>query len=440
MIPKRQPRGATIEVREMKIKMFLNLLALVLLVGSFASAEDSETILHNFSGGSSNQPAAGLIADSHGNLFGVTGVYGVNCGAICGTVFELSPTSSGWTYSTIYGFKGGVDGSAPQASLLLGLDGNLYGTTSTGGGKCKFQVGGCGTVFKLSPNSSGGWTETVLHRFSTTTDGALPFTPLVQDASGNLYGGTDFAGLVSPDCPQGCGTIFELSPNGSNWTFSVIHTFTGGADGAFGSGLLLDASGNLYGGTGGGGIANSRCGGEGCGIVFKMTPNAAGWTKSTLDTFTGGSDGFDVLNLIFDASGNIFGATLFAGHGDNTLCAPLGCGTIFELSPSGSAWTFKVIHDYIGADGVNPSGIVFDSAGNLYGATERGGPSCCGTIFKLVPDGSGNWTQDILFAFTGGTDGNFPPGPPVVDASGNLFGVTGNGGTTGAGVAFELTP
>jgi uncharacterized repeat protein (TIGR03803 family) len=422
----------------MKIKSLITLLALIMvaMTSVFAAAEDPEVILHNFSGGGADQPGAGLIADANGNLYGVTGVYGVGCGAICGTVFELSPSSGGWTFSTLYGFKGGVDGSAPSAPLTLGPDGSLYGTTATGGGTCHLQQGGCGTVFKLTPGSNGKWTETVLHRFNNTADGGLLFSSVVFDASGNLYGTTNFAGLVSPACPQGCGTIFEMSPNGDSWTFTVIHSFTGGADGKFGGSLAFNAKGNLF-GTSGGGIVNNICAGDGCGNIFKIVPNGSGWTLTVIYNFSGKGDGLGALSLVFDPQGDLYGAALYGGYGTSGPCWPNGCGTVFKLAPNGDNWNFSVLHSFIGSDGANPSGIVLDAAGDIYGATEFDGPSGYGTIFRLAQAG-GDWTMTLLFSFDGGDDGNYPSGPPVPDAAGNLYGVTGNGGTAGAGVAFEL--
>ncbi|HKT87595.1 MAG TPA: choice-of-anchor tandem repeat GloVer-containing protein [Candidatus Sulfotelmatobacter sp.] len=431
----------------MKAKLSLKFLAhffvaLTFVAGActLAAAQYQETILHDFNGGSPNQPGAGLISDAQGNLYGETGVYGVGCDTNCGTAFELSPTDSGWKYTGLHVFVGGADGVAPQGGLTMDAEGNLYGTTAQGGGTCTFQSGGCGTVFKLTRNSNGTWSETVLHRFTRSTDGALPFSGVIFDASGSLYGTTDFGGANTGACPQGCGTIFKLTPNGATWTFSVIHNFTAGSDGAFGGGLVFDATGNLYGVSAGGGTVNNHCGGDGCGTVFKMAPNGSGWTKTTLYIFSGESDGATPISLVIDAAGNLYGVSLYAGHGNNTDCSPNGCGTVFELSPQGNEYSFTLLHAFIGSDGANPSGVVLDSSGNVFGASERYGSSCCGTIFELMPTGSGSWNFTTLFNFTGKTDGNYPPGPPVVDASGNLYGVTSNGGAANSGVAWELTP
>jgi uncharacterized repeat protein (TIGR03803 family) len=415
----------------------MRLFVFLLVTIPFAFSEDTETVLHHFSGGSPNQPQASLISDASGNLYGVTGVYGVGCVSNCGRVFEMSPSGSSWTFSTLHVFRGGNDGSAPQAALTMDSSGNLYGTTSTGGGTCSLQGGGCGTVFKLTRSSAGKWTETVLHRFNKTSDGSIPLGSLILDSSGNLYGTTQFSGLISSNCQFGCGMVFKLTPAAKGWTFSVIHTFTGGSDGAFGENLVMDTAGNLYGATGGGGPGNSLCGSSRCGTVFKMAPNGGSWTKTTIYTFSGSGDGFIPLSMRLGSGGVLYGAALFGG---NLSCNPVGCGTVFQLKPNGSSWSFSVLHTFAGPDGENPAGVVLDSAGDLYGSSEIEGASCCGNVFELVPGAGGVWTENVLFSFTGQDDGAYPQGPPLLESAGALFGVTSNGGATTAGVVFELKP
>jgi uncharacterized repeat protein (TIGR03803 family) len=236
-----------------------------------------------------------------------------------------------------------------------------------------------GTVFMLSPTGQ----ETILHLFSQSPDGAVPSSGLVPDASGNLYGVTALGGSTNSNCMGvGCGVVYEMAS--PNWTESVIYTFQGGTDGLQPKGdLLKDSSGNFYGVTAGGG--NSNCGSFGCGTIFKLTPSSDGWTETVLYTFTGSSDGANPTGgLVADSSGNLYGVD--SSSGDPTC----HCGVVFEFS---SAGTFSVLHTFTGAnDGSYPSGLLFDqSTSTLYGSAGSGGNiTCsqpgqdgCGVIFKI---------------------------------------------------------
>ena len=419
----------------------LRVLSEILLVVSFSSismfASARESILHNFSG-TSAAPAAGLVSDAAGNFYGVTGTGTPACMTECGSVFKLSPNGMGWSFEVLHIFTGGNDGSLPQVPVTLDAEGNVYGTTTAGGGSCPLQGSeGCGIVFKLSQNGSGGWSETVLHRFSKTSDGAIPLSNLIFDASGNLYGTTEFSGATRA-CPQGCGTIYKLSPSGSSWSFSVIHTFNS-TGGSFGGIIFFDSEGTMFGTTGGGGTVNALCG-SGCGVVFKLVPSGSSWTETVLYKFTGGSDGQTPYPLAMDSAGNLFGTALFGGL---STCQALGCGTAFELSPKGSGYTFSVTHSFNGTDGQIPIGIIPDGKGNLFGTTESTGTgSCegaCGKIFKLAPKTGGGWTETTLHSFSGGNDGSFPFGGVILDSAGNLYGTAAGGGTAMQGVAFKIT-
>jgi len=278
-----------------------------------------EKIIHTFVGGSDGRsPQAGLIIDKKGNLYGTTyqGGTGSNCGKFaCGTVFELSPKSGGgWTEKILYSFKGGTsDGQNPQAPLLMDSAGNLYGTTVAGGAGGSVNSG---TVFKLSPNGSGGYTETLLHSFiSNGKDGINPFAGLVLDSKGNLYSTTGAGGIY------GYGTVFELSPGSKGgWSETVLHSFGAAGDGQYPqfSGVAFDKSGDLYGTTSGGG-SNAN------GIVFKITPTSgSGWTESVFFSFDG-TDGNVPQGVIFNAAGDLYGITQYGGSN-------LG-GTAFEIVP-----------------------------------------------------------------------------------------------------------
>ncbi len=275
----------------------------------------TETVVHDFANGSDgNSPYAGVIFDTHGNLYGVN-IYGGTYN--WGTAFEFSPNGGGgWTETELYSFdRNGTDGFNPLGTLIFDAAGNLYGTTFGGG------LNGRGTVFELSPNGSGGWTETILYNFcsqSRCADGRNPFAGLIFDRSGNLYGTTTYGGSSFG------GTVFELSPDGSGgWTETVLHNFNqNGTDGAYPeAALVFDAAGNLYGTTSGGGTYYY-------GTAFEMSPAGGGnWTETVLHSFNNdGTDGASpYAPLILDRSGNLYGTTEYGGT-DNS-------GTVFEITP-----------------------------------------------------------------------------------------------------------
>jgi len=391
-----------------------------------------ETVLHSFGNSSDGVfPVDGLIFDISGNLYGTTYVGGIHS---AGTVFELSPQGGGgWTETVLHSFGNGTDGSGPEAGLILDSAGNLYGTTAFGG------IYGLGTVFELSPRAGGGWTETVLHSFGNGNDGQLPVAPLVY-ADGNLYGTTNGGGI------HDAGTVFELSPNGGGgYTETLLHNFGNPAtnDGSYPSaGLVFDSAGNLYSTTSQGGI-------HGFGTAFELSPRqGGGWTETLLHNFGNPStnDGYiPYTGLIFDSAGNLYGTTSGGGiHGG---------GTAFELSPrGGGSWTETVLHNFGGGtDGAYLlAGLAMDTAGNLYGTTDSGGihSNCsggCGTAFELSPRQGGGWTERVLHNFGSGADGNEPAAGLVLDSAGNLYGTTEGGGIhscggLGCGTAFKIAP
>jgi len=310
----------------------------------------------------------------------------------------------------------GTDGISPSAGLIFDAAGNLYGTTSSGG------ANGTGTVFELSPNAHGGWTDKVLYSFGFAPDGVNPMSSLVFDSSGNLYG-TTFNGGVD------WGTVFELSPGNSTWTETILYTFTGGSDGGAPlAGLVFDAAGNLYGTTERGGAYNSY------GTVFELTPGNGKWTETVLHSFGNGTDGrFPVAGVIFDAAGNLYGTTEIGGSHS--------AGVVFELTPSGSGWKEKIIHTFgSGTDGVGPeAGLTFDGQGNLYGTTHNGGADNYGSVFELSPTATGSWTETRLHNFTYRHDGSQPAAGVTLDSLGNVYGTDDEGGAGGYGVAFEIS-
>ena len=303
------------------------------------------------------------------------------------------------TEAVLYNFTGGNDGSTPQSKLVF-QGGNLYGTTKLGGL-------GSGTVFELSPNGTGGWSETVLYNFcsvSNCADGANPtYSYVTFDSAGNMYG-TTFAGGAN-----GFGTVFELSPQGSTWTETVLYSFANSPDGENPvNGLIVDSAGNMYGTTYNGGSA-------GFGTVFELSPAAGNWTEKVIYEMHSNYAG-----LVMDGSGNIYGTNHKAA---------------FKLTPNGSGgWKSAVISGFGSA--VNPNGtLVLDSAGNLYGTTYLGGNGN-GNVFKLSHSG-GKWVKTSLYTF-GATTPNRPLGGLVFDSQGNLYGTTTAGGIHHAGDAYEL--
>jgi len=387
----------------------------------------SENALYNFSGGNDPKlPYAGLVFDKTGNLYGTTELGGTNTQ---GTVFEITPNANGsWTETVLYNFTGSADGGQPYASLVFDTAGNLYGTTKFGGGTNCNQ--GCGTVFELTPGS-GGWTETVLYTFSGSSDGSEPSARLLIDAAGNLYGTTALGGNVGSVCSSGCGTVFKLTHGSSGWTQSVLYAFEGAADGTSPyAGLTFDTAGNLYGTAYAGGTS-------GDGTIFKLTPGSSGWTETTLHAFAGGADGkYPAGDLILDPAGNLYGTAFQGGS---------GYGVVFELLP-GSKGVFKerVLHTFGNSPASNPvAGLVMDTAGNLYGTTMLGADqsSCgggCGTVFKLSPATRGAWPFKVIHVFGTGADGFHPSGDLVLDPAGNLYGTTQAGGAQGSGLVFEI--
>ena len=358
-----------------------------------------------------------LETDSAGNIYGTTVLGGDNGG---GTVFQLSPTPTGWVQTVLYSFTGGADGGEPYKGVTIDRHGNLYGTAVTGGsGGCE---GGCGVVYRLT-NSGGTWSQRVIHAFTGGDDGSGPGARVTVDQNGNIYGMTPTGGAY------GLGTIYKIHRNAGTWDFQVIHTFTGGADGSSGSaGRMLLLHGRLYG-------AATTGGTYGSGVVFELTPTLVGeWDFRTLYSFHGQPDGsFPYGALLRAASGKFYGTTYYGGQN--------GIGAVYELTPrSTGEWGETVIYSFqSGSDGNSPiSNLVSDSAGNLYGTTSEGGLGS-GVIFKLTP-GGGQWTESIVHSFAGPPDGGFSYNGMVVDAFGNFYGATVHGGTADDGSVYQFVP
>lgn len=368
------------------------------------------------------------------------------------------------------------EGEYADTDLETDSAGNIYGTTVLGG-----DFGG-GTVFQLSPTPNG-WVHTVLYSFTGGADGGEPYKGVTLDRDDNLYGTAVTGG--SGSCEGGCGVIYKLTNIKGTWTQKVIHAFTGGDDGSGpGSRVTVDRAGKIYGMTPIGGAnglgtiykigplssgastfkvihaftggadgssgsagrmilrdghlygAATTGGSNGSGVVFELTPRAlGGWDFRTIYTFQGQPDGsFPYGALLFDGSGNIYGTTYYGGAN--------GIGAVYKLSPQPvGEWTEEVIYSFQqGTDGNSPiSNLVFDKAGNLYGTTSEGGLGR-GVIFKLSPVGAGKWTETVVHAFEGPPDGGFAYNGMVVDAFGNFYGATVHGGENDDGSVYNFTP
>jgi len=373
----------------------LALAVLLLLVANSWAA--SESVLHTYVDTETNEnggPISGLAMDASGNVYGTT--FGTSCSVGCGTVFKLVKQSNGkFLYQTIYKFRGSFagDGANPYGAPILDAAANVYGTTMAGGN-------GSGIVYKLSLQANGTYKESVLHVFGAfgSNDGTQPFSTLAFDSAGNLYGTTNQGGggIGGTFCLNGCGAVFKLSPNADGtWTESVIHSFPG-------------TKGNTDGQNPHGGV-------------------------------------------VFDRAGNLWGTTQNGGNMEACLqfLDVTGCGTVFELTPQANGrWVESTLFEFDGeSTGFNPwDGLVIDGAGNLYGMTTNGGGGN-GAVFKLTPQAGGGVTETIIHPFTVCgticTDGANPENGIAIDASGNLYGTTdlggGGGDGVGHGAVFKLT-
>src|SRR6516164_1725228 len=405
---------------------FKSLAPLFVIALSLVTARATTTdVIFSFNEDDGEYADTDLETDSAGNIFGTT-VLGGDHGS--GAVFQLSPTRSGWVHTVLYSFTGGADGGEPYKGVTIAPGGysatdvsGLYGTAVTGGsGGCE---GGCGVVYKLT-KSNGTWNQTVIYAFTGAEDGSRPGARVTVDRSGDVYGMTPTGGTY------GVGTIYKLHPHAGSDTFQVIHTFTGGNDGATGSaGRMLLQHGRLFGAATAGGMYGS-------GVVFELTPTAVGeWDFRTLYSFHGQPDGsFPYGALLRAGSGKIYGTTYYGGNN--------GIGSVYELSPRlVGEWDERVIYSFQpGNDGNSPiSNLVRDAAGNLYGTTSEGGLGS-GTIFKLSPIGGGQWTESVVHPFAGPPDGGFSYNGMVVDRFGNFYGATVHGGTDNDGCVYKFTP
>ena len=379
----------------------------------------------------------------------------------------------GATQKVLYTFTGGLDGGQPYAGLITDQAGNLYGVTQTGGAYNK------GTVFELTPSESG-WTETVLYSFTGGADGAVPLGGLTTDGNGNLLGTASLGGgnnMVS------CGTLFELPMPGTSGSFTVLHTFEGTSwrDGCTpAADLYLGAYDSLYGttyagfGLGGYGTRFAYYLDTGKYQAYQFSKAMGGQTLGGINdwmsgvVFSGGKDGEGVVYAGFGKAkilysfdkqptkmgdypeGELLTAIVggvYTMYGTTSAGGANGNGTVYALSQIYSKgkwkWVISLLHDFSGTDGESPTaGPVADAAGNLYGTTISGGnaPRSAGTVFELTPGPQNTWTLTTLYNFTGELDGGNPTSSLIFDSAGNLYGTTLYGGNYGQGVVYEIIP
>ena len=387
----------------------------------------------------------------HGWLCSSAGRAAVTMTALFVSLVGAGQPAHAQTFTVLHNFagSGGADGAGSYAGLIKDSQGNLYGTTQNGGSN------GSGVVFKI--DSKGN--ESVLYNFSGS-DGADPAAGLILDSANNLYGTTSFGGL------SGAGTVFKLTPGGLE---SVLLSMSGNVGTYPFAGLTKDSQGDLYGTTSSDGTNSCSCGtvfkldssgnaaafhnfsgtdGEfplaglvmdsqrnfygttpnggtsGAGTIFKLDPSG---NATVLHSFVPSTDGgFPESGLIMDSAGNLYGTTAYRGGSANA-------GTVFKLDSSGN---FTVLHVFSGNDGLNPlAGLVRDPSGNLYGTTAYGGSNGAGTVFKIDPSG----TESVIHNFNPSTDGGYPYAGLMMDASGNLYGTTAGGGPNFDGTVFEIT-
>jgi uncharacterized repeat protein (TIGR03803 family) len=336
----------------------------------------------------------------------------------------MCTASSAQTYQVLYNFGSSYnDAYAPEAPPILASDGSLFGTTAFGGSNgCGGY--GCGTAYRLARNADGTWTLHIIHSFNGQ-DGWQPSTRVALDQLGDVYV------PVFGNWPYGYGTLVELLPQSNGqWNEVVLHNFTGVGNDAYPEGIFVKSPDDVYGVTYG--QFNFNWGGELYNLVGMSTHLGI---VHAFDLNPG--DGSTPTGVMLDSAGNIFGTT--CGGGSYRL------GTVFELSPKqhGAGWGEKILYSFKGgpSDTYCPNpGVIFDSAGNLYGSTVDGGPTNLGTVFQLAPNGDGTWAERIIYAFRGLEDGAEPVGGLAIDPQGNVFGAAFAAGHFNSGTVFKLSP
>ncbi|HEV2379931.1 MAG TPA: choice-of-anchor tandem repeat GloVer-containing protein [Terriglobia bacterium] len=357
-----------------------------------ATRAQTFTSLLSFNGTDGANPFFSVLAQgTDGNLYGTTSARGSHGK---GTVFKITPSG---TLTTLYSFCAKskcTDGSVPYGGLVLGTDGNFYGTTFSGG------TLGVGTVYKITPAGK----LTTLHSFNFS-DGYNPYDALIQATDGNFYGTTQFGGAHL------LGNVFKMTPQG---VVTNLHSFNSSDGSEPEAGVIQGSDGNFYGTTYNGGSSGSY------GTVFKMTPEGV---LTTLHFFSDETDGRAIVSGLVEASdGNFYGTASLGG--------PLGYGTIYTITPAGA---LTVLHNFDTTDGSSPNLLLLGTDGNFYGTTISSGANGDGTVFEITPQGA----LTTLHNFDK-TDGDLPFAGPAQGTNGNLYGVTQFGGSKSDGTVFQL--
>jgi uncharacterized repeat protein (TIGR03803 family) len=376
--------------------------------------------LHTFAGspGDGSEPLAGLVQDNDGNFYGTTWQGGAHGD---GVVFKITPSGTPVTLYSFCSQDNCVDGSEPVAGLVQATDGNLYGTTVSGG------ANGAGTVFRMTPSGA----LSPLYSFcsqNNCADGAAPSSTLLQATDGNFYGTTLYGGASN------AGVVFKMTPNG---TLSPLYSFCSQSNCADGAnphaGLWQGTDGNLYGTTLYGGNVNDSCETNTCGTVFKITLAGALSTLYKFCSEAGCADGsYPDAALVQATDDNFYGTT--SGYGANG-----GGGTVFKMTSSGTLTALYSFCSLSGcADGNEPqAGLVQASDGDFYGTTFGGGANNSGTVFRITLSGA----LTTLYSFcslSGCADGSYPGAGVVQARDRNLYGTTSFGGANSDGTVFRL--
>ena len=405
---------ASCSIESSRTANFISQLACaVLLLFTYATQAQTLRVLHTFSGADGLSPYSGVTQDRAGNLYGTTYAGG---STQLGTVYELKRVGSNYTHNQLHVFAGGNDGEQPYGGVVFGTDQGLYGTTWAGG------ASDAGTVFALRPFPTFcrtvlcPWMESLQFDLGTDRNLDPAYGNVVFDPAGNLYGTSAFGGISE------YGTVYELSRSGNGWSGSLVYEFQGDDLNYPAHNVIFDIAGNLYGTTAG----------PGEGGVFQLVRSQSGWTERILADFgtPGTCPGYDISGLIMDAAGNLYGGTTGDGvtaciyemsnsggtwqftvlytfnisnngegpvgnmvfdsagnlYGTTKQLGAFGMGNIFKLTHSGGVWTYSDLYDFSDSgDGANPTGdLIIDSAGNLYG-TNQGDQSGHGVVWELTP-------------------------------------------------------
>ena len=369
------------------------------------------SVIHTFTGPDGSDPRAGVTLRA-GILYGTTRI--ISSGG--GNVYALAPFEDNWIPMTLYIFPG--DGE-PLSRPVFGPDGHLYGT----------NFGGSGSVFKLTPPISICRTANCFWKYDLLSNAYGLQNPgygdVAFDSQGNIYGTVEFC--LQP--PQ-FGAVYQISHVGNDWVQTPIYFFQGYPDtSGTESGVILDPNGNVFGAANGG--THNR------GAIYKLKyVTGVGWQETIIYSFNDSSDGSLPTGITFDSFGNLFGVTSGGGTGNG--------GTVFELSPSGDTWTFKLLYSFAAAGNCGGPGparpLTIDTAGNLYGTTVCDGAYGYGSVFKLTKSGD-SWVYSSLYNFTGGPDGARPLSTVTIDTDGTLYGTASSGGSQNSnGVVWKIKP